>query len=133
MKKYILLILFVMISFLTFSTERWYTATGFSAKTPAQTEFSEWRKCNIPIMIDVEKKRVVIKSQETQIIDWENLEQKYQDGDMYFVGYATDIRYTTIKLEIWIQQTQIVVRIYYSDIEYQYVIHKSIELGNSNL
>ena len=128
MKRALLLLAFVIISMTSMAEEIWLTAKSISFKNEYQSEFDKWKPCNIPIMIDFERKRLVIKSKEEQIIDWVSMEEKtaYDSGDSYITSLATDTKYQTIRLEIWYQTTQMVIRIYYSDFQYQYRIPKTI-------
>jgi len=127
MKKLIALIAMVVISMTAVAEETWFTAKGISFKTEYQPEFDKWELCSIPIMIDLDKKRVIIKSKEEQIIDWVSMEERYagDSGQKYYTSLATDSKYQTIRIDFWYQQTQLVIRIHYSDMQYQYRILKN--------
>lgn len=127
MKKMFLLIAMVVISVTAMAEETWLTAKSFSFKSQYEGTFGEWKPCNIPIVIDFEKKRINIKSKEEQIIDWVYLEEKtaWDSSTTYYESLATDTNYQTIKVQIWYQSTQMVIRIFYSDVQYQYRIPKT--------
>lgn len=127
MKRTLLLLAFVIISMASFAEETWLTARAVAFKNEYQSEFPKWEACNIPISIDFDRKRIVVESKETQIIDWVSLEENTAtDGyTRFYESMATDKNYKAIKIQIWYQSTQMVIRVLYSDYQYQYRIPKT--------
>lgn len=127
MKRIALLLTFVIISVAAMAEGTWVTAKRIAFKNEYQSSFGEWERCDISIYVDFDRKRIVIKSKEEQIIDWVSLEERYayDTGAKYYTGLATDSKYQTIRLDIWYQETQMVIRIHYSDFQYQYGIPKT--------
>lgn len=128
MKKLLIIIGFLFIGLFANAVEYQFLATKFSLKSEATDKFPEWKSCEIPITIDFDRHRIVVNSAEKQIIDFANLEQLNVGSDATcFTALATDTNYQTIRIQIWYQSTQMVLRIFYSDVQYQYGIPKRSE------
>lgn len=127
MKKLLLVLALVIISMTSMAEEVWFTATHIAFKSEYQSEYDPWKECSIPIMIDVERKRIVINSKEQQIIDWVSLEERNSSdsSSKYYTSLATDTNYKTIRIELWYQDRQMVVRVNYNGIHCQYRIPKT--------
>jgi len=121
MKKF-LLILFILISTISFSQE----FDLFTGKIDAfcykkgDSSFTDWEPSNMSVSIDPNKKRLIIYSPKVQIIDYVKFNKVIQDGKTILTSQATDSNYNSVLLKIISDEKYLYIVLIYNDLVLMY-------------
>lgn len=121
MKKIVFIVLFIVSTIVVSAQAEWFTTSHFSVTPVPRVEWSEWTPVEILVSIDIPAKRIVIFSDEQQIIDVQSFVKKTFPNCDAYGSYATDTNYGLIYVSLYFFTTgEVQLEIQYSDVAYKY-------------
>ena len=124
MKKFILLLIMFVFSLGSFAQTEYYKTYAFRCKVE-NGGWTEWTRSDIPVTFELSQNRLIIFTEQDQIIDYGNLREKTTSSYKMLYGPATDSQYNNIYIYITRYKSGVfVITVEYSDIQYSYKIKK---------
>jgi hypothetical protein len=119
-KLFVVLMMLTMLVSLS-SAQSIYNAEKFAGRIVPNGQWSEWQNIEVIVIWDFEAKRIIVKTVDPQIIDYNDLSKKRFSNHWVYSGYATDTNYLVIRLEIYLYDSgTTIIKIMYNDFEYKY-------------
>jgi len=120
MKKFILLLTFLISASIAFCSPVYFRATHLSVRTVPGI-WTEWRSVDILITMDAEQNRIIISSKEPQIFVYSGFSSEEASDGILYSSYASDQNSGIVLIEIYsFYSGDSYIKVYYKNIEYKY-------------
>jgi len=125
MKKLILLVI-ILISTISIKAEKFYYKTSVIAIDNLDGYgYGKWKPCEVNITIDFDNERIVIYSDEVQIMDIESIYNTKYPGYTMVICYTNDTQYNNCLLRLFIYDNgDLYIKLEYNNIVYKYKIKR---------
>lgn len=125
MKKIIFILLFSLITVVTFAQPQYFKATSISLRILPNGTWSEWLQVDLPVFIDLDRKHIEVATAIPQIFDYTGFESERISGGTVYGSLATDSNYGKVYIQLYLYDDyRCYLKVIYSDMEYQYQLTK---------